>query len=321
MNPCTRDTGIVWEVDGESGDGIQLATDLFAPNGVAIGQGGSLFIGSFGGGTVHTIPKVDGVFGTATEIGSVLDDSGLSCEAEGDYCITGGYSLGLCNAELSCIPVRDTQACEGKVLGDACSTELFGAPVESSCLGSELFCPFTPFSYTEVCVGKMDGANCSVEGQSGECYGTSQGVKACYVWGESGAKSCEGLSEGDSCEQADTHYPYIGSCVSAGGPRLECESPFGGEDGGLDGIIVDACDNVYVTEYIAGKIWRFEPGSTQADEVVKLPSSWIPNMHFGHDIGGWSSETLYIMDRDQGRVFGLNLGVGGRVPTIVPESQ
>ena len=126
---------------------------------------------------------------------------------------------------------------------------------------------------------------------------------------------------GEACQQADTHYPYVGSCVSYGGPRLECEAPFGGDEGGLDGIAVDACDNVYVTEYIAGKIWRFEPGESEAEEVVKLPSSWIPNMHFGHDIGGWSSDTLYIMDRDEGRVFGLELGVGGRFPTIVPESE
>jgi hypothetical protein len=314
-----QDTGILWEVDGESGEGTQLARDLVAPNGVAIGAGGSLFVGSFGGGTVHTVAKVDGVFGDPVEIGSVLD-SGPGCEVEGDYCMTG-YSLGQCTAELSCRPVRDTQACEDKAIGEACATELFGNAIENTCRGSELYCPFTPLSYTQVCEGKSEGANCSVEGTSGQCYGTGQGVKACYSWDSAGtAESCEGLSDGDACQQTDTHYPYVGSCVSAG-PRLQCESPYGGEEGGLDGITVDACDNVYVTEYIAGKIWRFEPENPEPIEVVKLPSSWIPNMHFGHDIGGWSSETLYVMDRDQGRVFSLELGVGGRVPTIVPESE
>jgi sugar lactone lactonase YvrE len=316
-----QDTGILWEVDGESGEGTQLATDLFAPNGVAIGEGGSLFVGSFGGGTVHTIPKVDGVFGAATEIGSVLDNSSLGCEAEADYCVTGSYALGQCDAELVCKPLRDTQACEDKSAGDACSTELFGAAIESACRGTELFCPYTPLSHIEPCAGKGDGANCTVQGKSGQCYGTAQNVKACYSWDGGGNSSCEGLTVGEACQQADTHYPYVGSCVSYGGPRLECEAPFGGDEGGLDGIAVDACDNVYVTEYIAGKIWRFEPGESEAEEVVKLPSSWIPNMHFGHDIGGWSSDTLYIMDRDEGRVFGLELGVGGRFPTIVPESE
>lgn len=83
----------------------------------------------------------------------------------------------------------------------------------------------------------------------------------------------------------------------------------GGKTGGLDGLTVDSCGNVYVTEYIQGVIWRFSPEGVR-EEVVDLPSFWIPNMHWGSGIGGWDESILYVMDREEGRVFELDLGVG-----------
>ena len=63
-----------------------------------------------------------------------------------------------------------------------------------------------------------------------------------------------------------------------------------------------------------GIIWRFSPDGL-VEEAVKLPSSWIPNMHFGNGIGGWDPEILYVMDRDQGRVFALKVEKPGKEVT------
>jgi sugar lactone lactonase YvrE len=80
--------------------------------------------------------------------------------------------------------------------------------------------------------------------------------------------------------------------------------------GGLDGLTVDACGNVYVTEFEVGLVWRFAPSGGNAPELVfDADSAWIPNMHWGTGVGGWDSKTLYVMDRDSGRLFAADLGV------------
>ena len=92
--------------------------------------------------------------------------------------------------------------------------------------------------------------------------------------------------------------------------RVIFESP--GWDSGYDGINVDACGNVYWTEYISGKVRRITPDGVQVDLVANLPSSWIPNMRWGNDIGGWDNGLLYVSDRDQGRLFALDVGIPGK---------
>ena len=91
-----------------------------------------------------------------------------------------------------------------------------------------------------------------------------------------------------------------------------------GIDGGFDGINVDVCGNVYITEYIQGKVWRVTPDGLHGDLVVDLPSSWIPNMRWGNDVGGWSSDILYVSDRDQGRLFALHMGIAGKKHVLTP---
>lgn len=78
---------------------------------------------------------------------------------------------------------------------------------------------------------------------------------------------------------------------------------------GLDGIVVDACDNVYVTDFGPGIVYRVE-GQTH-EIVVQLPASWIPNMHFGSGVGGWDSWRLYVMELGGNQVYELDLGVPG----------
>ncbi len=94
---------------------------------------------------------------------------------------------------------------------------------------------------------------------------------------------------------------------STGGGGLP-SGGFPGAGGGLDALTVDECGNVYVTEYELGIIWRFSPEGVR-EKVVELPSFWIPNMHWGSGVGGWDENILYVMDRELGRLFELDLGV------------
>lgn len=339
-----QSTGDVWQVDGVTGDAEIIASKMFAPNGVALGADGTLFVGSFGGGTVHAIePAVDG-FAEPSLLGSVGDKStygGPPCDDAkvGDYCLTKKYGLGTCEGDgtLSCQTLYDTAACEGAEDGAACTTELFGETIDSACQGADGFCPYTASALIDACDGASYYGACTLpDGGEGVCAYTAQGVNACVDWGFKYGKqkkykykkygyyywysegNCDELEEGDACQVADSHYPYIGTCNASYGSLL-CMN--GGGLGGLDGIGVDACDNVYVTEFVSGKIWRFGPEGGDPDEAVSLPSSWIPNLHWGTGVGGWRTDALYVMDRDEGRVFELEVGVSAKVPVHTGPSQ
>ena len=100
--------------------------------------------------------------------------------------------------------------------------------------------------------------------------------------------------------------------------EIASEDKGGGDPGGgLDGVAVDGCGNVYITEYIFGKIWRLAPEGGAPELVIDLPSEWIPNLHWGPGIGGWEKDRLYVADRDAGRVFEIDLGVTEK-PTVYP---
>jgi len=91
-----------------------------------------------------------------------------------------------------------------------------------------------------------------------------------------------------------------------------------GRDGGFDGINVDACGNVYITEFTTGKVYRVSPDGLQATEVADLPSFWIPNLRWGVGVGGWDEDTLYVADRDQGRIFAIEVGIPGKPHILAP---
>jgi sugar lactone lactonase YvrE len=82
-------------------------------------------------------------------------------------------------------------------------------------------------------------------------------------------------------------------------PHRVLYNPPGG-DGGFDGINVDSCGNVYITEYIRGDVYRIAPDGSRARQIASLPSSWIPNMRWGVGVGGWDADILYVADRNQG---------------------
>lgn len=92
----------------------------------------------------------------------------------------------------------------------------------------------------------------------------------------------------------------------------------GGPNGGFDGINVDACGNVYVSEYTTGRVYRVTPDGSRAAEIADLPSSWVPNMRWGNDIGGWDHDLLYVADRNNGRLFALEIGIPGKRQVTMP---
>jgi len=92
--------------------------------------------------------------------------------------------------------------------------------------------------------------------------------------------------------------------------RILMQNP--GWDWGFDGINVDICGNVYFTEYVVGKVRRITPDGQQIDEVANLPSGWIPNLRWGAGYGGYETDKMYVSDRDQGRIFELDMGIPGK---------
>jgi sugar lactone lactonase YvrE len=89
-------------------------------------------------------------------------------------------------------------------------------------------------------------------------------------------------------------------------------------DGGFDGINVDACGNVYITEFVKGKVYRVAPDASRVFEIADLPSSWIPNLRWGVGVAGWDPDTLYVSDRDQGRLFAIDVGIPGKPHLLAP---
>jgi sugar lactone lactonase YvrE len=80
--------------------------------------------------------------------------------------------------------------------------------------------------------------------------------------------------------------------------------------GGIDGLGVDACGNVYASEYDYGNLWRISP-SGNIEKLADLPAMWIPNMRWGRGLGGFDSNVLFVADRDEGRLFAVPVGVPG----------
>ncbi len=282
------DAGRIRRVNSDTGADEIIATGLSNPNGVSFSPDyKTLYVNSFGSGTIHSITVDDAgnwsepvLLGDVFEGGSEEGCTGLEID---DLC-NAGSRAGLCKDNGSG--------------GVTCSAEGNGSG------------PFVT-----ACAGVAIGQSCSVvlgnTTFAGVCEDFS-GTRACNPE-KSPESVCQGLSQGDACQAAHAQF---------GGYNSTCENDFGflgcfpesfggggGRRGGLDGLTVDGCGNVYTTEYEVGFIWRFTPEGLR-EKVVELPSFWIPNMHWGSGFGGWSEDILYVMDREEGRVFELDLGVG-----------
>jgi sugar lactone lactonase YvrE len=230
----------------------------------------------------------------------VAFDDGLSCtppnvcddSTEGAACEEFGFE-GVCidyQGHLYCAP---PDVCDSLAEGDSCSNEFIE---NGTCTdqGGRLLC--TP---PNPCDGLSEGAACT-EPNAGVGDGVctdrdSDGTLHCV------SVVCVGAEEGARCED-----PLLGAGQCYGGI---C---YVGNDGpgGIDGMGVDTCGNVYATEFINGSVWRISPAG-DVELLVELPSAWIPNVKWGRDLGGFSSQVMYVADRDEGRLFGVSVGVPG----------
>ena len=325
-------SGRVRRIDPDSGAFTFIASGLFNPNGLAFSPDEStLYVGSFGGGVIWALAR-DGegwsapaLFAASPESPGVppnpCDDAlpGAACA------LPGGYGIGACAiddlGDARCFAELDTEACAGLGPGDACTTELFGAPIAQRCAtieGGPLFCPRIADTYTKACSRSVDGS-CVIEGEEGFCLDSFEGVFACYLPSAVEAAyidGCVGRAEGDPCELRDPLYPSLGACQPGGDfgfEGLSClPAEFFGEHGGLDGLATDRCGDVYATEFVLGEVWRFSGESAAGERVATLDSEWIPNLHWGNGVGGWALDHLYVMDRDGQGVFDLSVGIEGR---------
>ena len=331
--------GRVRRVDPETGDYTVIVTDLFQPNGITFSPDyQTLYIGSFGAGVIWAIDRIEDAVWSAPRIfASTPEAPGVPpdwCDTHGEGDDCNDYSsggLGECSDDsfgsLGCVSNPDLAACDGLVVGDACVTERFGEAFPQTCQtgGAGLLCPRTPPESTDACAGLRDSDACWMDDEAGTCISSFEGVLACWnydgYWNALEA-GCSGLALGDDCQMRDDLYPRVGSCSDGteyGISGLVCTEPgMGSAHGGLDAINTDACGNVYVSEYIMGIIWRFTSEGTEAEQVAKLRSQWIPNMHWGNDRGGWNPDTLYVMDRQRRGVFALPVGVGGHGDAYLP---
>ena len=336
-----QDQGMVIRFDPLLDEKVTLAEGLYSPNGLTISPDQTtLYVGSFGGGTIHSIDLTDEdsgavLFGVTPGPNTTDTSTDENCAGLGlgDECFLDTIGIGSCQESnsggLYCDNTVDTMACDGMVEGDPCSTTALGAPVDSVCsirtTTDELFCPKVPAEVVTACVGLYEDDACSALGVDRNCRWSWEDVLLCDTtpWNDVSEEACDTLSEGDDCIIVDYEGFVQGTCGEGWGGtgQLTCEpnwyGGYGGYSfsGGLDGIIADGCGSVWVTEYTLGLIWRFSADGSQVDLAVDTETFWIPNLHFGLGVGGFEKDALYIQDRWSDSMLVVHPGVeGGPVP-------
>lgn len=333
--------GQVRKVNAETGESTIIAKGLYAPNGVSFGPNfDSLYVGSFGGGVVYRMDLgSDGSWSRPRSFGLTPGSAGPPadvCDTNpiGTPCTpAAGYGIGECSTGdlgyATCEVAYETGACAGKVAGDACTTDAFGQPIESICVGTpyapDLICPSAPTEWVEPCVDRTGRRCSSPEGMGGSCSQNYEGAPLCYVSDTLDAYTapCLEKARGDACVVESWSYPIVGVCSDGaawGAASDVCSAPpiGGGAASGLDGLNVDACGNVYASAYVDGTVWRWASEGQEPELVMNVRASWIPNMHFGNGVGGWEENVLYLANRDRGSVFAIPIGVPGHGEAFDP---
>ena len=305
-------------VDPYTGDFEVIGEDLCNANGVSFAPGYQrIYVGSFGCGVVYSIDRIDK---------DTWDEPVLFASIGEEFMNDGG------GPEEPVEPEGPPAFCDGLEEGAMCHEKATG-PGTCQDDGEGMFCQANdgPSPLVLICQGLNKDDECTLE-MAGSMFtgfcetnnytGAGGNVLECDI---DDNPICEGLEPGDDCLKLTYGYPYFGTCSNS--LRCNGEPPSGGGGGGgggggtngsawgLDGLNVDACGYVYVTEYVDGVVWRVNPDGTGLGKAATLPSGWIPNMHWGTGIGGWVPEILYVADRDEGRLFALEVGKPGKEVT------
>lgn len=331
-----QNTGEILRYDVDADERSVLATDLYSPNGLALSPDyGTLYVGSFGGGTVHAIDLETGAVtlfgqtpGGSTSTGGADD---CAARAAGDECWLEFVGLGTCVSDgtgLACEWVGDRDACQGLAEGDPCTTTTLGQPNDSICqpvsgAPGELFCPEVPADVVQACVGLSEYDSCEAQGVTRDCRRNWEDILVCDVtrWNDVSEEACQGQSGGDDCVILDVEGYADGTCQQGYYGGLTCDPGWYGGGGytfhgGLDGVQVDVCGYVWVTEYTFGYVWRFPPEGGEPELAVETGTFWIPNMHWGTGVGGWELDTMYMQDRFTDELLVIPVGLPG-VPTAL----
>jgi hypothetical protein len=253
-------------------------------------------------------------------------------QASGDACVDFASGLsGTCHAYDDVLYCTLPNVCDDLAVGDPCEDPDSGVP-EGTCQAYDdiVYC-----GLPNVCDGLAAGDACE-DPDSGVAEGTCQSYGD-YLYCLP-PTACDGLAEGDPCRdeyfsdgvcQVQEGYPLYcappNACIGlADGDRCQdsigagtCLEGYcnytgggGGGGGGIDGLGVDACGNVYASEYVYGNLWRITPAG-EIELAASLPSSWIPNIKWGRDVGGFSKSVMYVANRDNAGLFGVSVGVPG----------
>ena len=315
--------GKIRRIDPETFEYERIAEDLYAPNGMAFSPDfQTLYVNSFGEGTLYAIHR-DGDGWTEPELlGSVLGEPDDPCIGRDDdaVCVFGD-GVGACVEEVCVVPGKDRAACDGLAEAEGCTTSFADESVESICTADDegLFCPLATEAEMAPCADKAQWETCG--GGNKYCMESVEDLMVCVsynTWESNAQDACADLSGGDECTVVDRLVPYEGSCQDWGGGRPSCYDETW-SSGGLDGLDVDECGNIYVTEYIAGKVFRFAPEGGEAEEILDVDSSWIPNLHWGRGVGGFEKDVLYMMDRDTNGIYEIAVGFEGRPTALESE--
>ncbi len=325
--------GTVRRVDPSTGEDEVVAEHLYRPNGLRYrASDATLFIGSCGGGYVWAVTK-DGSGGWSAPRVAVETPvaPGAPCEdaAVGDACGAPGGYLGACAEDgrggLECASEVDVAPCAGLPDGAPCTTERFGNPILSQCVPATqwaaAFCPGSAGERVAACAKQPPGSACEVDGLPETCTMSWQQVPVCYARSEALAdkrEGCKGKALYDDCVSDSDLLSYVGQCVelvAEDGAGLGC-TPLGvdgdGTHGYLDGLNLDECGNLYVTELRPSTVWRFTDAGGEAEEVYAGGmTGWISNLHWGSGVGGWEPQVLYGSERSDGMLLGFDLGVHG----------
>lgn len=78
----------------------------------------------------------------------------------------------------------------------------------------------------------------------------------------------------------------------------------------LGGMVLDACDNVYLVATARCDVFRLSPDAVVEQIADNIPGPYCANLAFGRDVGGWDPYALYVSTYDV--VAKLDIGVPGR---------